>query len=103
MPRTCAFGEAIGGAAAATAAGGIGAAISASGPPAGSIGAAAPASGLGAGGAGGGISAGSSCSSITLISLSIICLITGEMDSITAFFASMVAASLNFFASISAS
>jgi hypothetical protein len=37
------------------------------------------------------------------ICLSIICLIIGEIASITEFFASAVAASLNFFASIKAS
>jgi hypothetical protein len=53
---------------------------------------------------GGGGGGDSSCSMIIpLISLSIICLITGDMASMTAFFASMVAASLSFLASISAS
>jgi hypothetical protein len=108
-------GATIGGAAFETAGSipGIEEGGAASAPPAGtgSTGPVAPASAIGAGcagGGGGGMSAGavsgSSCSKITPeISRSIICLISGETASSTAFFASTVAASLSFLASMSAS
>ncbi len=115
FPRTGEPGEAIGGEAAETAGGmegipvpdiGGGGAISAE-VGVGEIGPVAPASGLGAGGAGGGSSSagsGSSCSRmIPEISLSIICLMTGATASSTAAFASAVAASRSFLASIKAS
>ena len=74
-----------------------------------STGPVAPASGPGVGGGGGGASSaafgsGSSCSIIKPeISLSIICLISGETASRTAFLASVAAASRSFLASMSAS